>query len=107
MVSVDGTDFCIPQIIPWSKAWYSHKFDGPGLCYDEVAVCIHTGAIVWVHGPFPPGDYPDISIFRHVLIFMLDSNEQVEANNGYRGEYPRRCKILDPLGSIATAFMRR
>ena len=80
---MDGTDFRIPQITPWSKSWYSHKFNAPGLRY-EIGVCIHTGAIVWVHGPFPPGDYPDISIFRHALIFMLDNNERVEADDGLK-----------------------
>ena len=106
MVSVDGTDFRIPQITPWSKSWYSHKFHGPGLRY-EVAVCILTGAIVWVHGPFPPGDYPDISIFRHALIFMLDDGERVEADDGYRGEHPRHCKIPDPLDTVSAAIMRQ
>ena len=106
LASVDGTDFRIPQITPWSRAWYSHKFNGPGLRY-EVAVCIHTGAIVWVHGPFPAGDYADITIFRHALIFMLDDDERVEADDGYRGEYPRKCKIPDPLDSISAASMRR
>lgn len=73
LASIDQTNFRIPQIMSWSKAWYSHKFNDLGLRY-EVAVCIHTGAIVWVHGPFPGGNYANITIFHHALIFMLDDD---------------------------------
>lgn len=96
LVSVDGTDFRIKQIKPWSEAWYSYKYNGPGLRY-EVGVCIRTGAIVWIHGPFAPGDYNDIEIFRHAMIAFLEDGERVEADAGYRGEHPRYVKIPDVL----------
>ena len=38
---------------------------------------------------------------------MLDDGERVEADDGYRGEYPRHCKIPDPLDSESTARMRQ
>ena len=73
------------------KAWFSHKFGGPGVRY-EVGVCILTGWIVWVLGPFPCGDWPDISIFRFALKNMLEPNERVEADDGYVGEDPLHVK---------------
>jgi hypothetical protein len=51
-----------------------------------VAVCIETGRIVWINGPYPCGKYPDITIFRSALINLLAPGEQVEADLGYRGE---------------------
>ena len=78
-------DFRINEPTPFNKKWFSHKFKGPGLCY-EVAVCIQTGDIVWIHGPFPCGRYPDMRIFRSRLIHLLAPREKVEADKGYRGE---------------------
>lgn len=69
------------------KAFRSHKFKHAGLRY-EIAVCILTGDIVWVIGPFPCGAWPDISIFRFALKYLLDENERVEADDGYIGEDP-------------------
>ena len=54
LVSVDGTDFRIPQQKPFSTSWYLHKFNGPALQY-KLAVSIIGGDIVWVNGPFKPG----------------------------------------------------
>ena len=64
---------------------FSHKFKGAGVRY-EVAVCIATGHIVWVNGPFPCGAWPDIKIFRFRLKRMLRRGEKVEADRGYRGD---------------------
>ena len=86
MVSVDGTDFEINEPSPFSPGWFSHKFKGPGLRY-EVALSIASGDIVHVNGPFPCGNYPDITIFRSKLKEMLRNGEMVEADNGYRGEH--------------------
>ena len=58
----------------------------------EVALDILKGFIVWIHGPFPAGAWPDINIFRHGLKHHLDKNERVEAGDGYRGEAPREVK---------------
>ena len=54
-----------------------------------------------------PGDYPNISIFCHAFIFMLDGEERVEADDGYRSEYPRQCKIPDLLDTFHAASMRQ
>jgi hypothetical protein len=84
-MTVDGTDVQIWEPRPFSKTWYSHKFKGAGLRY-EIAVCIQTGDIVWVNGPFKCGKWADLSIFRNNLKNLLLPREQVEADKGYRGD---------------------
>jgi hypothetical protein len=74
-VTVDGTDLQIYEPTPFSKKWYSHKFRAAGLRY-EVAVCIQTGDIVWFHGPFPCGEWPDLKIFRDGLKKVLAPGEK-------------------------------
>eukprot|EP00957_Ditylum_brightwellii_P173127 13180079-Ditylum_brightwellii.AAC.1 len=32
--TVDGIGFMICEPTPFSPRWYSHKFNGPGLCYE-------------------------------------------------------------------------
>jgi len=89
LLSVDGTDFKIPNYGP---AFSSHKFKGKsGLRY-EVGLCIKTGDIVWINGPFPCGRNPDINIFRASLLSHLDEGERVEADDGYIGDAPRYIK---------------
>lgn len=89
MIGVDGTDFPIAE---HGRAFASHKFKmKSGLRY-EVALCIKTGDIVWVNGPYPCGQWNDISIFRDSLMSHLEPNERVEADDGYRGEHPQRVK---------------
>jgi hypothetical protein len=83
-VSVDGTDFLVSRSN--KKKYWSHKFKASGLRY-EVGIAIQTGHIVWVNGPFPCGEYPDIKIFRSHLKQKLEyCREKVEADDGYRGE---------------------
>lgn len=91
LVTVNNMDFRIQEPRPFSKKWYSHKFKTAGLRY-EVAVCINTGHIVWINGPFPCGSWPDINIFRNNLMFKLGPAERVQADSGYRGE-PLRISI--------------
>ena len=55
-----------------------------------MAVCIKTGDIVWIYGPFPCGRYTDLVIFRRRLKHMLDVDEMVEADDGYPDEKVRR-----------------
>ena len=85
LVTVDGTDFRINEPTPFWPGWKSFKFNGPGVRY-EVAVCIRSGDLVWINGPFPCGHWPDLKIFRHALVFELQDGEKVEADKGYRGE---------------------
>ena len=85
LLSVDGTDFRINEPSPFSRLWYSHKFNHAALRY-EVAICIQTGEIVWINGPFAAGAWPDINIFRGWLKKYLLPGERVEADGGYQGD---------------------
>ena len=82
LLSVDGTDFLSPQ---YGKKWYFHKFKHSGLRY-EVALCIKTGWICWISGPWNPGRWNGLEIFRsslmtlwsclNVLKQMMDTSER-------------------------------
>ncbi len=105
-VSVDGTDFRIFEPTPFNSKWYSHKFKGPGLRY-EVGVCIVTGHVVWVNGPFPCGKYSDVKIFRLAMKRALLNGESVIADGGYtdeRCEKNRQSRVVPKhLHSLARA----
>jgi hypothetical protein len=81
-VTVDGTDCSIYEPHPFGEQWYCHKTNGPGVRY-EIGVCIQTGWIVWVNGPFPCGDWPDLRIARECLIWMLEDGECYVGDGGY------------------------
>ena len=81
-VTVDGTDFCTFEQTPFDPIWRSHKFNGPGVQY-EIAICIQTGWIVWINGPFPCG-IPDRNISREWLNYELEDGELYLADGGYR-----------------------
>ena len=84
---VDGIDLQIKEPLKngFDSKWYSHKWNGPGIRY-EVATCINTGRIVWIHGPFPAGKWADIQIYRLKLKSYLQQGEKVWADLGYRGD---------------------
>jgi len=83
LVTIDGTDFLIYEPTPWSEKWYSHKLNHGGLRY-EVGVCIQTGWIVWINGPYPAGDWPDLSISRDGVCDALAPDEMFLADGTYR-----------------------
>lgn len=88
-MSVDGVDFHVSQ---HGSGFSSHKFGKKsGLRY-EIALCIQTGDVVWINGPFPCGMYNDLTIFRSALMTELAYAERVEADDGYIGEHPRHVK---------------
>ena len=107
LISVDGVDCgCLGKKLPnglINKAWYSHKFKGPGLRY-EVAISILGGDIVWINGPYMPGDWNDLVIFRDGLLQALEEFERVEADDIYRGECPRYVKC--PCGIVTNPESR-
>jgi hypothetical protein len=91
-ISVDGTDFRLQQQHP-VKEFYSYKFKGSAYRY-EVALCIRTGDIVWINGPFKPGLFNDLMIFRKGLKLKLSTaGEKVQADGGYPGE---RATVIIP-----------
>ena len=91
MIQIDGTDCMTTNQGESLPAFYSFKFKNSGLRY-EVGTCIRTGDLVWINGPFPPGDWPDVEVFRLNLKLQLGANERVEADDGYIGEDPRTAK---------------
>ena len=68
---------------PFDPCWFSHKFKGPGLRY-KVGICIQTGEIVWVNGPYPCGSWPDLRIARDKIIYLVDQDEKILADGGYQ-----------------------
>jgi len=92
-MTIDGTDCPIVEPIPFCKSWWTKKFNGAGLRY-EVGVCIQTGDIVWINGPFRCGAWPDIRIFRRNLKHRLAPGEMVECDAGYRGDPRCRHKYI-------------
>jgi len=109
LVSCDGTDFRIAQQKgDLGKLFASHKYKKKsGLRY-EVCLCIKTGDIVWINGPYPCGKYPDITIFRNALLSELGPIERVEADDGYSGEAPRHVKCRRSFANPAeTGLMQQ
>jgi hypothetical protein len=87
LLQVDGTDCKTTNQGASHQAFYSFKFNYGGLRY-EVGICIRTGHIAWINGPFPPGDWPDVEVFRSTLKLNLEEGERVETDDGYLGEDP-------------------
>ncbi len=69
-MTVDGTDFRIPQKEAATKgnAFTSHKFAGKSALHYELGVDILTGNLVWTQRPYPAGKYTVIKIFNKVCI---------------------------------------
>ena len=74
----------MPVQMKFAEKFLSHKFGGNGVKY-EIAVCIQTGDIVWIHGPIRAG-LGDIDVSRQIFISFLDDDEMANADRGYRGE---------------------
>ena len=68
-MTVDGTDFRIPQKGAATKgnAFASHKYAGKSALRYELGVDILAGNLVWIQGPYPAGKYSDIVIFNEAL----------------------------------------
>ena len=96
-MSIDGTDFRVAEHGP---AWSSHKYNMKSGVRYEVGLCIATGDIVWINGPYNCGRWPDISIFRNSLLSHLAPNERVEADDGYIGEAPRYVKCPKSIANV-------
>ena len=86
----DGVDFKIQnppkkgydkrdRYLPFDRKWYPYKHKCAGLRY-LVTTCIATGWIVAVHGPYPPGKYNDLTIYKMSVKLLLPPGEMVEAD---------------------------
>ena len=82
-VTLDGTDFKIQEPKPFDRAWFSHKFNGPGVRY-LVAVSVIKGYIVWTDGPYMCGKWPDRKIANEKFLPWLGENEKYLADRGFR-----------------------
>ena len=87
LVTVDGTDFLIDEPTPFSKKWSSHKFGKHAALRYEIGICIQTGWIVWVNGPYPAGQWPDLAISRDCLNQSLGRKEKFLADGGHRDKH--------------------
>ena len=83
-IAVDGTDFMTQEPMPFNSEWFSKEFEGPGVRH-EIGVCIQTGWIVWVNGPFPCGAWPDLKMALSDLVHCFVGDERAVADNGCRG----------------------
>ena len=106
LITVDGTDFQIPQkgLPKKGNAFASHKFAGKSALRYELGVSILGGDLVWIQGPYPAGKYTDIKIFNKVLRHYLEPGERVEADDGYRGHASKiKCPKNDanPAANLA------
>ena len=84
--SLDGTDFPINEPSPFSKIWFSHKFNGPAIRY-EIGISLRTSDIVWAFGGVKPGDFPDLELARSCVVDMIDDGELIVADNGYNDSW--------------------
>jgi len=93
MMTVDGTDFRIPQKGAATKgnAFGPHKYAGKSALRYELGVDILARNLVWIQRTYPGSKYTDIKIFNKVLRNFLEPGERVEADEGYRG-HPDKIK---------------
>lgn len=80
--SLDGVDFKIDEPKPFDPKWFSHKFKHAGLRY-EIGLSLRMGDIVWAHGGYPCGAYPDLKIARQLFVDFLEPKERAMADDGY------------------------
>ena len=85
-ITVDGTDFPINEPSPFNRKWKSHKFGHAGLRY-EIGICIQTGWIVWVNGPYPAGQWMDLCISRDGVNQAMEPGELFVADKTYKDQY--------------------
>lgn len=100
-ITIDGTD--MPVQHKWDRRFMSHKFGSNGLKY-EIGVCIQSGNIVWINGPFRGGEH-DITIARQAVLNALEHDEMCEADGGYKGE-PYKIKTPKAASTAEESYMK-
>jgi hypothetical protein len=85
-VTVNCTDFRVLETHLFEKGLWLFKFNRPGLWY-EIGVCIATGLIVWLNGPYLPQQMNDLSIFWHRMMWALTDGEWIVGDQGYCDGY--------------------
>ena len=71
------------QNLPYDPVYYCQKFKCSGVRYGVTTVN-QTGEICDAVGPFPCGKYHDLTIFENYVQPLLNENEMVETDRGYR-----------------------
>lgn len=69
--------------LPYDPVYFCHKHKCAGVRYG-VTSCIQTGEVVDAVGPFPCGKWPDVNILKKYVLPLLEDNEMIEADRGYR-----------------------
>ncbi len=107
-MSIDGTDFRIPQMgaAIQGNAFASHKYTGKSTLRYKIGVSILGGDLVWFQGQYPAGKWMDIKIFNQVLQNFLDPGERVEADNGYVGAADKVKCTDNPCNPVANKGMQ-
>ena len=49
----------------------------------EIGLCFCSCNIIWVHSPFPGGQWPDVKNISTSNDFLLEDGEKAEADDGY------------------------
>ena len=83
-VSIDGTDFRIREPHPFEPGWFSIKYKAAAVKY-EVGVCIATGWIVWLFGPFRAGKN-DLMVAQRGVDLIVEDGERYIADKAYKSE---------------------
>lgn len=95
LISVDCVDFGIPHA---GRKFHTHKWKFHSALRYEIGVCILTGWLVWINGPYEAGKWNDIMIFRNSLLSHLEDGERVEADDGLIGVAPQYSKVPKSMG---------
>jgi len=83
--SIDCVDCRRQEPQPFDPRNFSYKVNGPGFRY-EIGLGIQSGDIVWVNGPYRPGEYTDDLIARMMGLWqVLDRFEKFLADGIYSG----------------------
>lgn len=96
-ITLDGADFSIQESIPVQSGWHTEKFRGPGLrC--KVGIGVQSGCVMWINGPFPCGEWPDLKIAMSDLVNVFEGDGCAVAGSGHRGHplcFDAPWRILD------------
>ena len=98
IISVDGVHFPFHEVkhetLSKDKAWYSHKFNGPGVAY-EFALSIYTSHLVWIREPYKAGT-SDKAIYNRELKAKIPKGHFVVADGGYRDSKDKSLATPNP-----------
>ena len=93
--SIDCVDCRSEETYPFDPDNFSYKVNGPGIRY-EIDLCIQSGDIIWVNGPFRPGEMNDDGVAKTKGFWSaLAPGEMFLVDSIYSG-----AKAITPNGRI-------